>query len=84
MTAIARRYPIPARDDDARFTFGLVLDAADVLARHGYPTPGPDDLAELQQDLFRFLYTTTPTTAPTHGAAPEPAGLDPATEECGP
>ncbi|MFI5584567.1 hypothetical protein ACIA5G_06015 [Amycolatopsis sp. NPDC051758] len=78
MTDTARRYPIPARTDDVRFTFGLILDVADVLARHGYrPLTAGDDFAALHQALFRFLYATTPTTSAT-----DPAGLDPATEEC--
>lgn len=79
MSATGRRYPIPAPDEDSRFTFGLILEVADVLAAHGYPkiTSG-DDFVELQQALFRFLYTTTPTT-PTTSA--DPARLDPATEE---
>lgn len=55
--AEARVYPLPAYDDDPRFTFGLMIDVADVLERHGYPRPttGPD-LVELQQALFRFCY----------------------------
>ena len=65
----ARLFPLPPADDDARFTFGLILDVRDVLTQHGYPqmTSG-DDLVELQQALFRFLYTTTTTT--TDPAAP--------------
>jgi hypothetical protein len=72
-----RRYPIPAADDDDRFTFGLILDVADVLASHGYPklTSG-DDYVELQGAVFRFIYDTT-----TIPAEPAP-GLDPTTEEC--
>jgi hypothetical protein len=60
-----RVFPLPVTDDDARFTFGLILDVRDVLTRHGYPpaTSG-DDLVQLQQALFRFLYTTTTTTDP--------------------
>lgn len=79
MTDTDRQYPIPAPDDDGRFTFGLILEVADVLAAHGYPkvTSG-DDFVELQQVLFRFLYSS----APTPGAATDPAGLDPASEEC--
>ncbi|MFJ2575214.1 hypothetical protein [Kitasatospora aureofaciens] len=51
-------YPLPAPDDDRRFTFGLVLDVATALEAHGYPpvASGPD-LLNLQQALFRFLYT---------------------------
>lgn len=54
-----RAYPIrPRPDDDPRFTFGLTLDVAKVLTDHGYPpiTAGRD-LLELQQALYRFLYT---------------------------
>lgn len=54
----ARQYPItPAPDDDARFTFGLAKDVADVLEAHGYPkiTAGLD-FVDLQQALFGFLY----------------------------
>ena len=40
-----------------RFTFGLVLDVADVLERHGYPPVQTGrDLVDLQQALYRFLY----------------------------
>lgn len=85
MTA-PRAYPLPAPTDDNRFTFGLILDVADVLHRHGYPkiTSG-DDFVELQQAVWRFLYADTAFryTAP---AVPETAtdrpGVDPATEEC--
>ncbi|WP_328614530.1 hypothetical protein OHS58_48520 [Amycolatopsis sp. NBC_00348] len=77
-----RRYPIPAPAEDARFTFGLVLDLADVLHRHGYPkiTSG-DDFVELQQAVWRFLYTTDTATAVPETAADRP-GVDPASEEC--
>jgi hypothetical protein len=53
-----RTYPLPRPDDDSRFTFGLVLDVADVLTAHGYPplSGGGDDHVQLQQALFRFLY----------------------------
>ncbi len=75
----ARLYPLPAPTDDNRFTFGLVLDVAAVVARHGYPKlESGDDLAELQQALFRFLYTT----AAVPQTATDRPGLDPATEEC--
>ncbi|MFB9367250.1 hypothetical protein [Kitasatospora albolonga] len=51
-------YPLPALDDDFRFTFGLLSDIAAVVAGHGYPpvTSGPD-LIRLQQALFSFLYS---------------------------
>jgi hypothetical protein len=53
-----RAYPLrPCPDDDPRFTFGLVVDVAKVLERHGYPPPASGrDLVELQQCLFRFLH----------------------------
>lgn len=50
-------YPLPQTDDDSRFSFGLVLDVAEVLERHGYPRPAAGaDWVELQQALWRFLY----------------------------
>ena len=53
-------YPIRRPEhglDDARFTIGLALDVADVLARHGYPplTDGTD-LLRLQTALFTLIY----------------------------
>ncbi|MDK1477051.1 hypothetical protein QNO07_27270 [Streptomyces sp. 549] len=54
-----RAYPIrPLPDDDRRFTFGLRLDVAEVLEAHGYPplVTGIDHV-DLQQSLFRFLYS---------------------------
>jgi len=51
-----RFYPMPAPDDDPRFSFGLLYDAAKMLEAHGYPMPTGDDLVELQLALFRFLY----------------------------
>lgn len=56
-----RSFPIrPLPDEDPRFAFGLVLDVAEVLERHGYPpiVNGLDHL-DLQQALFRFLYGDT-------------------------
>lgn len=52
-----RTYPLPRPDDDPRFTLGLAVAVADVLAAHGYPpiTSGRD-YVELQQALFGFLY----------------------------
>jgi hypothetical protein len=52
----ARVYPVPRPDDDTRFTFGLTLDVADALARHGYPIGSGGDFVALQQALFTFLY----------------------------
>ncbi|GAA1986460.1 hypothetical protein [Amycolatopsis minnesotensis] len=51
-------YPVPAPEDDPRFTFGLTLQVAEVLEAHGYPRPTALDFVDLQQALFRFLYTT--------------------------
>ncbi len=54
-----RRYPLPRPTEDPRFTIGLALEVADLLARHGYPRPeGGQDIIELQQALFRFLYAS--------------------------
>ncbi len=63
MSATDRLYPMPAPEHDPRFTIGLIIDVRDVLTEHGYPhiTSG-DDFVELQQALFRFLYTTNTTT----------------------
>lgn len=53
-----RVYPIrPRPDDDPRFTIGLALDVAKVLADHDYaPVTNGRDFLELQQALFGFLY----------------------------
>ncbi|MBF9129315.1 hypothetical protein I0C86_10075 [Plantactinospora sp. S1510] len=68
---MTRRYPVPvpAPAEDSRFTFGLVMDVADVLAAHGYPAMTGDkydgqgpDLLGLQMALYRLIYTTTPAT----------------------
>ena len=60
-------------DDDPRFTFGLTLDAARVLADHGYPIEanGGKDLVEPQQALFRLLYVDTDIG--TRPVPPKPA-----------
>jgi hypothetical protein len=55
-------YPIsrPADGPDARFTVGLALDVATVLARHGYPPLATGtDLLRLQQALFTLIYQET-------------------------
>lgn len=56
-------YPVkPVGGTDPRFTFGLVLDVAKVLAAHGYPdltdttVATGADLVDLQQVLYRFVY----------------------------
>jgi hypothetical protein len=59
MTNPTPTYPLPRPDTgaDRRFTIGLVLDVADVLARHGYPPPTCGaDLIRLQQALFTTIY----------------------------
>ena len=59
MSANVPAYPISRPDGgtDGRFTAGLALDIAAVLARHGYPplTTGAD-LPRLQQALFTLIY----------------------------
>lgn len=61
-TADTPAYPInrPDSGQDNRFTIGLALDVAAVLARHGYPplTCGTD-LLRLQQALFTLIYQET-------------------------
>ena len=57
MNSGQRVYPMPAPEDDPRFTIGLVLDVAKVLEQHGYPPVRAGlDIVDLQQALFRFLY----------------------------
>lgn len=60
---MSRAFPIrPKPADDSRFTFGLTIDVAKVLAAHGYPdltdpaAGSGHDIVELQQALYRFLY----------------------------
>jgi hypothetical protein len=56
-------YPIPRPEHghDSRFTVGLALDVAAVLAGHGYPpiTTGAD-LLRLQLALFNLIYQEKP------------------------
>lgn len=42
--------------EDERFTFGLLINVADVLARHGYPRAEGIDLVDLRQAPYCFLY----------------------------
>jgi len=52
-------YPISRPDHgiDSRFTIGLALDVAAVLARHGYPpVTTSSDLLRLQRALFTLIY----------------------------
>lgn len=59
MNGPERAYPLPAVDEDPRFTFGLSVDVAKVLEQHGYPPIATGrDLVELQQALYGFLYAT--------------------------
>lgn len=53
-------YPLPPADGDPRFSLGLVIDVGEVLVTHGFPPPAGEDLVELQQALFRFLYAARP------------------------
>lgn len=56
-TAITHREdPAIAAPQDDRFTFGLVLDVAEVLERHGYPEVTGVELVELRTALFRLLH----------------------------
>jgi hypothetical protein len=55
----APAYPIsrPDTGTDCRFTIGLALDVAAVLARHGHPPISTGaDLRRLQQTLFTLIY----------------------------
>lgn len=76
-----------APDDDKRFTFGLIMDVAEVLRRHGYPVPAAgnydsgDVHREVGQCLWRLLYRDTDLgTRParsTRPELPEPPSFDP-------
>jgi hypothetical protein len=62
MSESTAAYPIerPERGSDDRFTVGLALDIAAVLARHGYPPVATGgDLLRLQQALFTLIYQET-------------------------
>jgi hypothetical protein len=63
MDAAVPAYPISRPDGtaDGRFTLGLALDVAAVLARHGFPpiTTGAD-LLRVQQALFTLIYQEKP------------------------
>jgi hypothetical protein len=59
MRTDAPTYPIPRPGSgaDTRFSFGLALDVAAVLARHGYPPLATGtDLLRLQSALFTLIY----------------------------
>jgi hypothetical protein len=56
-------YPLPApTDGDPRFTYGLILDIAQVLQRNGFPQPAGADWAQLMTALGRFLYQPKETS----------------------
>lgn len=60
---MTKRYPLPRAQDDARFSMGLLIEVASVLQEHGYPPiVDGDDLVDLQQALFGFLYERTEST----------------------
>jgi len=46
-------YPLDPPSNDLRFTFGLIIAAAEVLTGAGYPELTPGDLVDLRQTLFR-------------------------------
>jgi hypothetical protein len=78
-------------EEDKRFTFGLVIDAAEVLRKHGYPVPthgnydAGDIHREIGQALWRLIYLDTNLGArpalpgqQERGLSPEPPSFDPA------
>jgi hypothetical protein len=59
MTDQTPAYPIPrpASGDDARFCYGLGLDVAAVLHRHGFPKLATGrDLSRVLSALFTLIY----------------------------
>jgi len=50
-------YPLAGTSSDGRFSFGLTYDIAKVIEAAGYPPVRGADIIELQQALYRFLYT---------------------------
>ncbi|GAA1778280.1 hypothetical protein [Luedemannella helvata] len=74
------QFPMPATDTDDRFTYGLVLDVAHVLALHGYPDAAEyydghgADLVAIHLALFRLLYAPSPArpATPARRTAPHP------------
>jgi hypothetical protein len=68
-TPTASVYPIPRprSGEDVRFTLGLALDVAAVLARHGYPPLScGTDLIHWQQALFAAIYRKENRESPLH------------------
>lgn len=55
-----RAYPVPRDGEEQRFTNALIFDVAQVLIAHGYPEPGPQDLAELARALLQFIHGGRP------------------------
>jgi hypothetical protein len=55
---VSGNLPLPRVDGgDARFTVGLAVDVAAVLAGHGYPALSRGaDLVRVQLALFRLIY----------------------------
>jgi hypothetical protein len=49
-------YPLPAPEHDPLFSYGLLFDIADALARHGLLRPTGTDWAHLMTALGGFLY----------------------------
>ena len=72
---LVRTYPLPAPDNDPRFTFGLIHEIAKTLESHGYPALTGMDAVDLMQALFRLLYTT-PDTADQEEHLREVAATD--------
>ncbi len=53
-----RVFPIDPGEDDPRFSIGLILDVAEVLSQHGYPSVSEytsPDVSELYVAVFQGL-----------------------------
>lgn len=63
--------PRPESGGDPLFTFGLTFDVAEVLAKHGFPEIArAEDLVNLQQALFKFIYDAAPASSPPASSQP--------------
>jgi hypothetical protein len=64
-----REFPIEMAhgEDDPRFNFGLLVDVAELLERHGYPKPVAMDVVHLRGVLFDFLYKLPPAVGESDG-----------------